>query len=490
MAKEEAKVPSRITPVGIGKATLTFLIDFFIAAALAGILYLTIGQNVILAHNDYYPALAAEEAFVLDTGLAQKTESGGYTLYVFKDEGTDYAYKKYVEKVWNYFTVVLPGSDAYVTTFEMKNSSDGTSIPAFNGLVSKENNEYLQWVYRYFFGYVEGSADNVYGPSEPGNLASIPAPQGIYKEESVYYAKLSNDMYDTERSRGHYIDAVEQLNSQPMFSAIGDRISLSRYAAMAPAFGIPAIVFFFIVPLCIPNGKTLGKLFLGEAVIGFDGYTAPKISIVLRQGIITTIFLLLALPWQVVCWPLFALLSLILYMSRVLSKRSQPLHDRLARTVAIEAKKSIWFASKEQEETFLTEHPMSPYAKQVRAAEAEASMETAVSSAIIEAQESILDLSTINKRREEARRMTSFDEFERQSDAEFAAREEEAKQRQEQGKEPIDPKQEEQDMRDAALLEGLTPEEAAELAEKEDVEDPDDGDPDAFTDDSGDTDKE
>ena len=108
-------------------------------------------------------------------------------------------------------------------------------------------------------------------------------------------------------------------------------------------------------------------------------------------------------------------------------------------------------------------------------------MVAATTSAMIEAEEKILDLSTINKRREEARRMTSFDEFEKKSDEEFAKREEEAAARQQEeddSAEVVDPEAEEQALKDLAKLEGYTEEDVAAMNDGAD----EDEDPDAFVD--------
>ena len=476
------KLPARITPSSIGKSTLSFLLDFVFCVGSMFILFYAVMTPAIINNNDFYPAMRAQRAYIEGTELLDKKDEDNYAYKVFEDKEGDWAYAHYIDVVWNFFTVVLPANADYTVNVTITSSLTGSDIPAFDGAAKVENVDYMKWLHRYYFGYVPEDENVLFAPSVPGDFSSKPAPTGQFTDVSKYHSRLLNAMYNAETSAGHYPDVISMLNAQPKLAEYGQRINLARYAGMGPAIGIPPIIFFFILPLCIPNGKTLGKLICGVAVIGADGYSAPKGSILIRQAIITLIWMLLALPWQVVGWPLYILLMLIGYMSHVMSKKSQAFHDKLTHTLSVDSRKSVWFATPELEAEFVETHPTSPIAKQVAEENDQATAEEAVTSAMIEAQERILDLSTINKRREEARNMTSFNEFERQSDADFAAREEEAAKRAAQ-EEPVDPEAEKAAMRDAALMEGLSEEEAAALMEAEDVpEEEEDVDPDGFTD--------
>ena len=479
---EQKPLPSSVKPASIGKATLSFFLDLAFTVATMFLLYYAVMSPAILNNNDYYPAMAEQDAFAMDSGLVEKNDRGFYAIR-YEDKEGDYAYAKYLDLMWNFFGKIVPESNGrYTVNVNVKSSITGNQIPAYEGTASLENQEYGKWVYRHYFGYVENDENSLFAPSVDNDYCSKPRVADAFADVEKYHARLLNSLYAFDVTQGHYIDTVSLLDGQPNFAAIASRINLARYAALGPALAIPPIIFFFILPVCLPSGKTLGKLICGSAVIGSDGYSAPKFAIVFRQAIITFIWLLLALPWQVVGWPLFMLLMLIGYMSHVLSKKSQSLHDKITRTLSIDSRKSVWFASPEVEEQFMAAHPNSPIAKEHQAEIEEHSTGRAITSAMIEAEERILDLSTINKRREEARRMTSFDEFERNSDAEFAKREQLAAAL--SGDiEPSDPKAEEQAMKDAAMLEGLSEEEAKALMEAEDVPEaePED-DPDGFTD--------
>lgn len=479
MEQNPKKTPSHIVPATVGKSTFSFLIDLGFTILLMVGLYYLVGIPAILNNNDFYPAIAEQTSYVESAKVLDVKGQGDFAYYVYKDTETtapeDYAYKKYLGHMWDYFMVGLVQNDKIDPNNAVTSSLSGETLPGYEGKVDPADPNYCKWVYVNYFGYKENATENSFVPSVPGDYTSKPV---AGKDDSRYHIALRDELYDdgTSPYKGRYVDTVAHLSTQATLATYSKRINLARYAATIPSFVAAPIIFFFLIPMFIPGGKTLGKLILKVAVIDFDGYSASRFQLVVRQAIITFIWLVLALPWQVVAVPLFTLLMLIDYMSHVLSKKNQALHDKVVHTLSIDAKKSVWFASEEEERDFITNHPLSPISKTLREEEEKHDPVAVATSAMIEAEEKILDLSTINKRREEARRMTSFDEFEKQSDAEFAKREEELKAREEaEGEEePVDPEAEAQAMKDLAALEGLSPEEAAALTEEEgEAEDPD-----------------
>ena len=467
--KEAKPLPKRIVPSTIGKSTLSFLLDFAFTIALMFILYYSVGVPAILNNNDYYPAIAEETSYVESSRILNVTGEGAFAYFQYSDDEStkpeDYAYKKYLDRIWDYFMVAIPANPNIEINNTVTSTIDSTEIPGYTGVADPSSQDYGRWVYAHYLGYVEGADNNSFVPSEEGNYTSAP----VSLKEDKYHNALRAELFDdgTSPYKGHYVDAVAHLSTQSAISVYARRINSARYASTVPSFAIAPLIFFFILPLCLPGGKTLGKLICGMAVIDYDGYSARKFQIILRQAIITLMWMILALPWYVVSLPLFTLLMLLDYMVHVMSKKHQSLHDMAAGTVAIDAKKSIWFTSEEQEKSFIEEHPMSPISRALNN-DKEPDAVSVATSAMIEAEEKILDLSTINKRREEARKMTSFDEFEKKSDAEFAKREEELKTREDVAsaeEEPVDEEAQAQALKDMAMLEGLTEEEAALMQE-------------------------
>ena len=461
MAKKPFKLPPGVKTIGLGKGILSFLLDVIFTVALMVGLYYSIGVPLILGNSDYASLETSLNNTLRDSGIT-KEENGNFKIYVLQDDAQtapeDYAYKKYVTMMWNYFTVVIPSNENMTAAVDFTSSS-GAKVAGYKGKADPSDAAYGKWIYETFFGYAEGAEKNYFYPSTENDFTSIPTAS---EEEHITLGQLMLRVNaEANTYIGFYPMAVGHLQNQPYLLQVQAKMRFDTYAATLPTFTLPALIFFFILPLCLSNGRTLGKLIIGEAVIGIDGYRAPKSRIMIRQFLITIVWLLLALPWSSIAWPLALILALVTFMSRILSKKGQAIHDMIAGTIAIDAKKSTWFADEEEEKDYIAQNPSSAVSREYRADELEESR----TSETIEAEEQILDLSTIDKRRAEARAMTSFDEFEKQSNAEFAAREEALKQREIEGEEPVDEETQKAAFKDLAALEGLSEEEAAALAE-------------------------
>ena len=464
-------IPSRIKPVGLGRAAVSFLIDLGLSVGLFVLLFYTLCQKAILPATGYQALFDKETAYVMDTGLVNQNEQQtGFTYKIYEDTDTttadEYAYKKYTDVVWHYFmTVVVNKADVCANV--AVTSSLGGPLMGYTGEAKADSQDYGRWVYVNYFGYSESSEIKYFVPSVDNDFTSKPKAF----DEAQYHKAMGLIMFNkaTTSITGHYVDAVQHMLGQEAIRTYSAALSQKNYVSTLPAFIAPPIIFFFILPLCLKNGRTLGKQLLGTEVVTEDGFKAPKGRIILRQAVITMLFMVLSLPWTNFGMPITLLLLGVGFGSRAMSKTNQPLHDHIARTIVVTRKDSVIFGDEQDEAAYRAEHPEE---------EEEAPENPAISTYELERlqrEESILDLSTINRRREEARNMTSFDEFEKKSDEEFAARSAENKiEETDDSEEVVDPEAEKAALADLAALEGLSPEEAEKLSkEPEEEEDPD-----------------
>ncbi len=473
-------IPKNVKLPGLGRRTLAVLIDALLYFGLAMGIYYALGTNVILKNNAYYPTLDAQKSYVERTGLLTEAaaERGTFVYTVHEDDSDasgegKYAYEKYIDDVWYFFMDFIPANSGdYSVNLSITLTTPSGTLSGYADTPSATSQEYGKWVYVNFFGYAENVETNYFVPSVADDFTSAPV---AAKDETQYHTVMLQAMYNSNSRTGHYVDACTLLGSQARISEYKNTLNLAAWAARLPGILGAAFILFMVIPVLVPSGKTLGKLICGIAIIGKDGYSTSRFNIFLRQLVITVVWSILALPWTVIAVPLFSLLLVLEYVFIVMTNNHLGLHDMLASTLAIDAKKSTWFASKEDEEDFIEQHPQSPIAKKRFEEEEKKSPAYLAAQARIEAEESILDLSTINKRREEAGAMTSFDEFEKQSDAKF---EETKKQIESEGEE-----KEERDLTvdELAEMEGISKEEAeAMLKEQEGEEESDDSD--GFTD--------
>lgn len=418
-------ISKTVKPATYMRTSFAFLIDSAIAIGFMLLTYFLVGEKFMLPSLGYQKQVDAYCQYSADSGLASLAyKSDGVTIdaantYIYKtvetlpDGSSENGYRLYEKIVWNYYTVFLPsrGDDVkgvaasvyYTPEFVTKSiyglKDDGTGndyyVPAPDGQ-----------------GGFDFSSQPILSSSTLTQISKETASGNTVQKLLYFFRSAGGDS-------GLYVDAIVNFKSQASYSipiAACDRI---KYLATIPAILGPSLIFFFIIPLAVPNGRTLGKLMLGLAVLGDDGYKAHKINIVLHYFIIMLIYEVLLLPDQIIGFPLFALLFIIDYVVLVLSKKHQSIHDMLSKTVVVDAKASVWFSSKEAEQDYVLTHPSSLAAQVSGVTLSEdkpIERRLVATDEQIAAADSILDLSTINKNRDEARNMNSFDEFEAKKD--------------------------------------------------------------------------
>ena len=417
----EKKIPDYIHPAGYGKTTLAYLIDAALTVAMIFVLYYCIGPTLILPAQGYSEKYDAYTGFVKDSHLTVGDAMGTFLSYdagMTAESGeseTKAGYQKYQEAVTYYYTKFIPGNENAVFYEEdgVAKDADGSynvdSVKAFvlkkvyalnpNGTpILDEDTQKPKDPYFVLDESTEDPYDVKLGEEYTGELDNVKL-------------TLLRDYFFAE-GKGVYYDAIAHLSAQPYFTGLQSELGMIRYLSFLPAFIISPFLFFFLIPLCVPNGKTIGKLIARTAVLGADGYKAKKLNIILHYAWLTIIWETLLIPNTAIGIMTLMLMLLIDYMALILSKNHQSLHDKVARTIVINSKESVWFADEETALAFAEAHPDSPCASFYRA---KGLLSDPMSSAEEQAflrEESIVDLSTIGKAREKAKSIVSFDEFE------------------------------------------------------------------------------
>jgi hypothetical protein len=188
-------------------------------------------------------------------------------------------------------------------------------------------------------------------------------------------------------------------------------VSYTSWAIQAICFLPAHILVFLLIPLCFKNGQTLGKFAMGLVVVTQDGYSIKWWQRLVRPLLMTFIGGILVIsPSTLINFAVWALAMLVDYIVMAASKNGDniALHDKIAHTVVVISKTSVWFASPEAEEDYYSTH-------KVVDMDGGESLLSPEETERIEKENSILDMSTINKHRDEAKNMTSFDDFEKKS---------------------------------------------------------------------------
>ena len=115
------------------------------------------------------------------------------------------------------------------------------------------------------------------------------------------------------------------------------------------AIFIVSILAYFVMPLIFKNGKTIGKLVMGIGLVNKLGYDVSIPQLIMRfffPMVVTIGLLIIGGTAFAIGMGLFVLIS---YALVIFTKEHKAIHDYLAGTVAVDAKRSVWFKNAKQE---------------------------------------------------------------------------------------------------------------------------------------------
>lgn len=441
----------KLKQAGYGKRTLSHLIDLTIVGVLGLILFSTVTSKYYEKAIGGYDDVDTAYRFLGDSGLFNTTEKDGYvqgfavkSYYATPEEAASAAassssgggavqsengYVLYLHDVYNYYRSFLPTNEHI----------DGISDSA--GVTTKASEYYtVNYFNTKILKFLDPATVDV--ASEASRAGSNTYfmyavkdgkvdPDGMPVLKSDYQTKVDAKDQSTLTALNHYFFYAVSSNSysglfyDAAINALGQSYytnhltsyQVKTWSALAVAVAPLALVFFLIIPLCKRNDETVGKMIVGLAVVDENGYSVRGYKKVLHPVLVTFEVMTFLIYPTVIGIMVFMLLSLLDYMSSVISKNRLSFHEKIAHTKVIDAKASVWFASPEAEENYIATHP--EVYKKAAATPNLHKTDPAEESAIA-AEDSILDLNKIEKARAEADAITNFDEFEKNKDAELA----------------------------------------------------------------------
>lgn len=99
-----------------------------------------------------------------------------------------------------------------------------------------------------------------------------------------------------------------------------------------------SFIFDLIIPLCLKNGQSIGKLIFGFGVIRDDGYKLPKYYLIFRWLVYIVFDIILGFMTMLGT-------ILISYTMLLFNKKRKTVHDYAAKSIVINLKESIFFDS-------------------------------------------------------------------------------------------------------------------------------------------------
>lgn len=433
----------------LGKRIIAFLIDFGLAF-LIGVLL-----NYFVTNTYMFDAIGGNEikrsyfSFAVDSGLvnSSKNDNGEITniyLYGYESDGNanaslsfeatpngEFGYEAYLNKVWYYYT------DFYYNDARMV-KPEGYTYSA------SECDSYKKYVYTDIFmlpdpDSIKGNSSAAryssdathpyfeYGTNNDGtpNITSKPVLRETYKaiiegsDETAkaetltklrdYFLTISVSGSSASVSGGIYYNAVLDMEGQngsiqTYFYDNYNKVQIISWECSLTACLPIYFIFMFLIPAIDKQGRSIGKFIMRFSVIREDAVLMNWAQRLGRPFFMLVLISLTLIPNSFYSIIIFGCVSLVDLGFLSLSKKGKSIHDRLFRTAVVSTKDSIFFSNYQDKEEYISK------SKQESDGESTSS----------NYENDILDLSTINARREEAKDMTPFEDFEKAKDEETA----------------------------------------------------------------------
>lgn len=325
----------------LGRRLLAALLDYGIVIIAMVLLYFSVGKMVVLPAIGYEQS-QSERKYLLETpGVLQK-DGDKYVLYSFRDydANTDeYGYAKYEPIVWRYYTYVVPGYGSY----EFVPSAWGKDL--FFDESRRGDASYVgKWVYENLYG------ETYYEPAKDGQGNVDYTLRPVLKESAkqvdgsgrlLLAHELRSYYLSVDGQSGLYADAVKHLYSQSKLISVENDLLFKQWVSVFPSIILAPIAFFFIVPMMVPGGKTVGRYFLGVGVAKEDGSPVSRPWILLRSLLPTFVWFLLFIRPHYLGIALLLVAGAILDAPNFLLPQKKGIPDLLARTTLIDSPRIV-----------------------------------------------------------------------------------------------------------------------------------------------------
>jgi len=308
-----------IVPASLGKRTGAAIIDLLVAALVwFGLLAYAIQPIFNASFN--LPAIQDEyQAIQIESKLYALDEDYG-TVSILAEE--DYA------------TGIL----AYYTEYK------GETIAWYNTEILKIGTEDSLFVY---VMNGEDPNENVVGVPAPIEGSGSMTSEELSSATAVQTSDLAAFYYDA------YTAARTDLNAQEDYAALANELSYYFSWELAIATFLVLVVFYLVIPMFLKDGRTLGKQLFGISLINKLGYKVKKWQIAVR-AVVFGVFEILGSVYTMMGT------ILISYTIMIFGKKNMSIHDFVASTRVIDAKRSVWFKNPEEAAAYQAELDKNP----------------------------------------------------------------------------------------------------------------------------------
>ena len=344
---------TRIEHATLGKRFLAFFFDV--------VLMLFIGLGVYIGVSQIFSQVdSIDEMKVKYNDII--TESG-----IMNVENDNIVYKSYTsyeeatESIFNFYNVYVPKySDANSISKEWFNvfvlGLDDINSTYTNEDLGKRSSAVKLGKELFEYQQVDGAikSDELGIPKayNQGEKTFNDIADDDQKKILNYFNSQDNEaesvMYSCIKTVSYFKELNDLYNSYILYNTTIPLI-------MGVAIGY--IIFFIIMPLCLKDGKTLGKLFMKISVVSITYYSVKKTQIVLRYVPQICLFIIAVLftGLNIFTISVGTMIIIASYLMAIFRENHQSVHDMVAGTFVVSDVDSIWFKNAQFEAAAIKE---------------------------------------------------------------------------------------------------------------------------------------
>ena len=335
------------------------IVDLAITAfVFFGLLLFT--QNVICKNSVYVKNAEAEfYGYNVESGLYQYDEDGK----TLKEKTFD-SYKGYQDLFYTYYTDYLVNScpEAYRVDYE------GKATYWFNiHVLGQEDVRHTYADLDKLDKLVTETAPNLFtyqldGENQP-MLDSIALPKCLNNDPNAAVSEGDN----LTLTRYFYISDADNKDGQTHYYALATKDLTSRgfvakaydtwynhyyYYPIIACLIFSALIFFFVIPMCLKNGETIGKLIFKLGLVNKLGYRYSRLQLIPRFFVTAAIVVVFYIIFGIslITVGVLTFLALASYGLAIFTKDHKAIHDFIAGTVVVDKVHSEIFENVNHEE--------------------------------------------------------------------------------------------------------------------------------------------
>ena len=336
---------SELVEAKIWKRALGGVIDL-ILAAFFGLLLHASAQAIAQATPGVKSIADTLISVQVDSGLFHQDKDGNTIAY---DDLSNY--RRYEEKLVRYYTVYLPNEvpegqretyDVYWYNVHILGLKD--ELGKYPGEAAYEPAKSLK---SDLFAYAVVDGEKQYqsvGVPHPSLLNRDGVPSAEAEETLLAF-------YAGEEHESAYYHAITDFWGRDFFARPYRQYQVfTSVIPLMSAVFLSALLFYFTIPMIMPNGETLAMKFFHYGLVSKWGYSVTKGMIVLRQLpqiLLATILAFFSLAYMVIG---MGALFIISYLMMIFGKTHRGLNDLLAATLVVDVANSTFYASKAEAE--------------------------------------------------------------------------------------------------------------------------------------------